>query len=61
MFDQNFLNVLVCPACKAEVVLNNNYIVCTQCKRQYPIRNGIPIMLGTEAENNDVSEKRDGE
>ncbi len=50
MVDEDLLKILACPACKADVVLKDNKIVCTQCGRKYPIRDGIPIMLVDEAE-----------
>ncbi len=50
MIDKKLLEILACPACKSEVILKNNKIVCTKCKRAYPIKEGIPIMLIEEAE-----------
>ncbi len=50
MVDEDLLKILACPACKADVVLKDNKIVCTQCGRKYPVRDGIPIMLVDEAE-----------
>ena len=50
MVDEDLLKILACPVCKADVVLKDNKIVCTQCGRKYPIRDGIPIMLVDEAE-----------
>jgi len=49
--DEEFLNILACPVCKAEVrLMEEQKIVCTECGRKYPIRDGIPIMLIEEAE-----------
>ena len=48
--DEELLKILACPACKADVQLRENKIVCTKCNRSYPIREGIPIMLIEEAE-----------
>ena len=48
--DEELLKILACPACKADVTLQDNKIVCTKCGRKYPIRDGIPIMLIDEAE-----------
>lgn len=48
--DKELLKILACPACKADVELKENRIVCTKCGRKYPIRDGIPIMLIEEAE-----------
>ena len=50
MIDKELLEILACPACKAYVKLENEKIVCTQCKKKYPIKDGIPIMLIDEAE-----------
>lgn len=47
---ERLLNILACPACKSEVTEEENKIVCVSCKRRYPIREGIPIMLIEEAE-----------
>ena len=43
MIDKELLEILACPACKAEVRLDEpaQRIVCTQCGRRYPIREGI--------------------
>ncbi len=49
MIDKGLLEILACPACKAGVRLDNDKIVCVKCKRRYPIRDGIPIMLVDEA------------
>ena len=50
MLDKELLKILACPLCKTEVILENDAIVCTQCRRKYPIRDGIPIMLIEEAQ-----------
>ena len=50
MIDKELLGVLACPACKADVVLVENKIVCKKCGKKYPVRDGIPIMLIDEAE-----------
>ncbi len=42
--------ILACPAGKAVVELKDEKIVCTKCKRRYPIKDGIPVMLIDEAE-----------
>ena len=39
-----------CPACKADVRLEGDRIVCVKCGRRYPIKDDIPIMLIDEAE-----------
>ena len=48
---QNLLEILACPACKAQVELkpDGNALKCVECKRVYPIRDDIPVMLVDEA------------
>ena len=48
--DQQLLDILACPACRVAVRLEGERIVCVQCGRRYPIRDGIPVMLVEEAE-----------
>ena len=48
--DQELLKILACTACKADVELRQEKIICTKCGRKYPIRNGIPVMLIDESE-----------
>jgi len=50
VIDQELLEILACPACKAPVTQQGERIVCTKCGRRYPIRNEIPVMLIDEAE-----------
>lgn len=50
MIDKELLDILACPACKADVELKEERIICTKCGRKYPIRDGIPVMLVDEAE-----------
>jgi uncharacterized protein len=50
MITKKLLDILICPACRNRVVEAHERIVCTGCKRKYPIRHGIPVMLVEEAE-----------
>jgi uncharacterized protein YbaR (Trm112 family) len=45
------LEILACPACKAKVDLkaDGSGLKCRECKRVYPIRDDIPVMLVDEA------------
>jgi len=49
MIDKELLDILACPACKADVKLEGEEIVCVKCARRYPIKDDIPIMLIDEA------------
>ncbi|HOW35995.1 MAG TPA: Trm112 family protein [Candidatus Omnitrophota bacterium] len=50
MIDKELLAILACPACKGDVQMKDEKIVCTKCGLKYPIKDGIPIMLVDEAE-----------
>jgi uncharacterized protein len=45
------LDILVCPVCKSRVELlpDKSGLKCLSCRRVYPIRDDIPIMLAEEA------------
>jgi uncharacterized protein YbaR (Trm112 family) len=48
MLNEELLAILACPACKTRVELvAERWLVCTNpdCRRKYPIINGIPVML----------------
>jgi uncharacterized protein len=44
-------DVLACPLDKAPVRIDEDkaLVVCSECGRGYPIREGIPVMLVDEA------------
>lgn len=48
---QDLLEILACPACKAKVELqpDGDALKCVECRRVYPIRDDIPVMLVDEA------------
>jgi uncharacterized protein YbaR (Trm112 family) len=47
--DPELLAILACPLDKQPVTRQGNYLVCGECQRHYPIRDGIPVMLIDEA------------
>jgi len=47
--DPELLAILACPLDKQPVKREGNYLVCQECQRHYPIRDGIPVMLIDEA------------
>jgi hypothetical protein len=48
---QELLEILVCPICKTPVKLtaDKQGLKCSACRRVYPIRDDIPVMLVDEA------------
>ena len=59
MISQDLLDILVCPSCKKKLVLKNEgqSLQCTECRRVYPIRDGIPVLLIDEAVIEDIGSK----
>jgi uncharacterized protein len=48
---QALLEILACPVCKTPVKLTPDQkgLKCATCRRVYPVREGIPVMLIDEA------------
>ena len=48
---KELLDILVCPVCKAPVILlpDGSGLKCSMCRRVYPVRDDIPVMLPEEA------------
>jgi uncharacterized protein len=53
MILKKILDILVCPVpeCRKPLTLapDENSLTCTGCRRVYPVRDGIPILLVDEA------------
>jgi len=49
--DPRLLEILACPVCKTPVRLEagGTGLLCETCRRLYPVREDIPIMLVEEA------------
>ena len=48
---KELLDILVCPVCNTPVKLlaDGSGLKCGACRRVYPVRDGIPVMLPEEA------------
>lgn len=59
--DKKLLSILVCPVSKAPVVYDadKQELVCRASGLAYPIRDGIPVMLESEARPLKTNEKLD--
>jgi uncharacterized protein len=57
MISKELLDILCCPESKAELVLENNFLVSTDknTRRRYRIEDDIPIMLIEESEELDIA------
>ncbi len=53
--DKKLLEILVCPVSKAPLRYDSDHqeLVCETSRLAYPIRDGIPIMLESEARHLD--------
>ena len=51
MIDKELMNILACPICKGSVELKSEKIICAKCKKAYPVKDDIPVMLIEEAED----------
>ena len=49
--DSNLLQILVCPVCKGPLQRNaqNHELICNADRLAFPIRDGVPVMLESEA------------
>jgi uncharacterized protein YbaR (Trm112 family) len=51
MIPQDLLEILVCPVCKKSLTQSpgGESLKCGECRRVYPVRDGIPVLLVDEA------------
>jgi len=59
MIDKKLLEILVCPVSKAPLDYNEekDELVCKASGLAYPVRDGIPVMLESEARQLTADEK----
>jgi len=57
--DKKLLSILACPCCKGELTYHKeqNELVCKIDALAFPIKDGIPVMLETEARTLTTDEK----
>jgi uncharacterized protein YbaR (Trm112 family) len=62
MIDKKLLSILVCPVSKAplEYDAEKNELICKASGLAYPINDGIPVMLESEARQLTADEKLGG-
>ena len=47
---QEVLQILACPACHGALRESGEYLFCSGCSLNFPVREGIPVLLLSEAE-----------
>lgn len=59
MIDKKLLSILVCPVSKAPLEYNEeaDELICKASGLAYPVRDGIPVMLESEARQLTADEK----
>ena len=59
MIDKRLLSILVCPVSKAPVEYDTqkDELVCKASGLAYPVRDGLPVMLESEARQLTADEK----
>ncbi len=59
MIDKKLLSILVCPVSKAplEYDKENQELICKASGLAYPVKDGIPVMLESEARKLTADEK----
>ena len=45
MIDNELLKIIACPRCKGDLVLGKDKLACIKCKKDYEIKDDIPILL----------------
>lgn len=51
MLDKELLDILACPFCKGDVFLKGDRIICKNCGKKYPVKDGVPVMIIDKAED----------
>lgn len=46
---EELLAIMACPACHGHLADRGETLVCLSCGLNYPVRDGIPIMLAEES------------
>ena len=47
--NEKLLEILVCPLTRGKLILRNDELISREAKLAYPIREGIPILVISEA------------
>ena len=49
--NEKLLEILVCPLTRSKLILKNDELISREAKLAYPIQEGIPILIISEARN----------
>jgi uncharacterized protein YbaR (Trm112 family) len=45
---------LACPVCLGALRIDVAAVVCTECKRSYPVVDGVPVLISDRADSRDT-------
>lgn len=48
LLSRELVEVLACPVDKSGLDLVKNVLVCSKCRREYAVKDGIPVLLPPE-------------
>jgi len=59
MLDQKLLSILACPVCKGDLYYDKKAkeLICRLDRLAYPVLDGVPVMLSTEARQLSLEER----
>ena len=59
MLDKKLLEILACPICKGGLryEIGKQELICLPDKLAFPVRDGVPVMLGEEARHIGLDEE----
>jgi hypothetical protein len=49
--DASIVSRLACPACHSDFLLEASHLICSGCRRAYPVVDGIPALIVEKAES----------
>ncbi len=57
--DHRLLEIVACPVCKGKLIYDaaNNELICKIERLAYPIKDGIPVLLESEARKMKMEER----
>ena len=50
MTRERLQEILACPECLSPVEIREDNVLCLGCQKEYPIKNGVPIMFHSQSE-----------
>jgi ubiquinone/menaquinone biosynthesis C-methylase UbiE/uncharacterized protein YbaR (Trm112 family) len=55
--EENLINILVCPKCRGELIPGVHELRCTNCRKQYPVKDNVPLFYVGDLNNKEVGKE----